>query len=122
MSNSLVHKVGEIGKDNLIAGPFPRALTTGVKIAAGAGELARGTVLSRKADGTCEVMAEGGAPAYILADPVDASGAVAVAGVAYRSGNFNPGAVVVGEGYALSAADKDALRKYDIVFSNMMAD
>ncbi len=122
MSNSLVRKVGEIGQDNLIARAFPRAFTTGVKIAAGAGELARGTVLSRKADGTCEAMAEGGTPAYILADPVDASGAEAVAGVAYRSGNFNPKAVIVGEGYALSADDKDALRKYDIVFTDMMSD
>ncbi len=122
MSKNLVTKVGECGQDNLIAGLFPRALTTGVKIVAGAGELKRGTVLSRKEDGSCEVMAAGGSPAYILAAPVDATGAETVAGVAYRSGNFNPSAVTVGEGYALSAADKDALRKYDIVFTNMMED
>lgn len=122
MSKNLVTKAGECGQDNLIAGLFPRALTTGVKIVAGAGELKRGTVLSRKEDGICEIMAEGGFPAYILADSVDATGAEAVAGVAYRSGNFNPNAVTVGEGYTLSAADKDALRKYDIVFTNMMKD
>ena len=57
MRENLVTKVGECGQDNLIAGLFPRALTTGVNIAAGAGKLARGTVLSRKEDGTCEVMA-----------------------------------------------------------------
>ena len=122
MSKNLGNRVGECGQDNLIAGLFPRALTTGVNIAAGAGALARGTILSRKEDGTCEVMAEGGTPAYILANPVDASGEAAVAAVVYRSGNFNPKAVIVGEGYTLSAADKDNLRKYDIVFTDMMED
>lgn len=120
MRENLVNKVGECSQDNLIAGLFPRALTTGVNIAAGAGKLARGTVLSRKEDGTCEVMATGGSPAYILADPVDVSGTAAVAAVVYRSGNFNPHAVIVAEGYALTAADKDNLRKYDIVFTDMM--
>ena len=120
MRENLVNKVGECSQDNLIAGLFPRALTTGVNIAAGAGKLARGTVLSRKEDGTCEVMATGGSPAYILADPVDASGTEAVAAAAYRSGNFNPDAVTVAEGYTLTAADKDALRKYDIIFTQVL--
>lgn len=119
MRENLVSKVGECGQDNLIARLFPRALTTAVKIVSGAGKLERGTVLSRKEDGTCEVMKEGGNPAYILADPVDAFESEAVA-VVYRSGNFNPDAVIVDDGYTLSVADKDALRKYDIVFTNMM--
>ena len=116
----LVKKVGERGQDNLIAGLFPRALTVPVSIAAGAGELARGTVLSRKEVGTCEVMATGGTPAYVLADPVDVSGTEAVAAVAYRSGNFNPDEVAVAEGYTLTAADKDTLRKYDIIFTRVL--
>ena len=120
MSENLVKKVGECGQDNLIAGLFPRALTTGVNIVAGAGKLARGTVLSRKEDGTCEVMATGGTPAYVLADPVDVSGTEAVAAVAYRSGNFNPDEVAVAEGYTLTAADKDTLRKYDIIFTRVL--
>ena len=100
--------------------PFCLFTTVPVSIAAGAGELARGTVLSRKEDGTCEVMATGGTPAYVLADPVDASGTEAVAAVAYRSGNFNPDAVTVAEGYTLTAADKDTLRKYDIIFTRVL--
>lgn len=122
MRENLVNKVGECGQDNLIAGLFPRALFIGVNIAAGSGQLARGTVLSRKDDGTCEVMAAGGSPAYILADPVDASGTEVVAAAVYCSGNFNPRAVIVSEGYALTAADKDNLRKYNIVFTDMMED
>ena len=107
----LVKNVGERGQDNLIAGLFPRALIVPVSIVAGAGELARGTVLSCKEDGTCEVMAAGATPAYLLA---------AVAAVAYRSGNFNPDAVTVAEGYTLTAADKDTLRKYDIIFTRVL--
>ena len=122
MSENLVRKVGERGQDNLIAGLFPRALTMAVKVAAGAGALERGTVLSRKEDGICEVMAAGGTPAYILADPVDASGTEAVPAVVYRSGNFNPAAVTAAEGYTLTAADRDALRKYDIIFTHMLED
>ena len=60
MRENLVHKVDECGQDNLIARLFPRAMTTAVMIVAGSGKLERGTVLSRKEDGTCEVMAEGG--------------------------------------------------------------
>lgn len=120
MSKNLVQKVGECGQDNLIARLYPRALTTAVKIAAGAGVLKRGTVLAVNADGNCEVMKSGSTPAYILVTDVDASGVEPVAAAAYRSGNFNPNAVIVDDGYTLTAADKDTLRKYDIVFTNMM--
>ena len=48
MSENLVKKVDERSQDNLIARLYPPALTVPVKIAAGAGMLERGTVLSRK--------------------------------------------------------------------------
>lgn len=120
MNKSLFTKVGESQQDNLIAHLYPRALTTAVKIAAGAGNLKRGTILCGKDDGTYEAMKSGGTPAYILVTDVDASGAEPVAAAVYRSGNFNPNAVIVADGYALTAADKDTLRKYDIVFTNML--
>ena len=120
MREDLVNKVGECSQDNLIAGLFPRALTTGVNIAAGAGKLARGTVLSRKEDGTCEVMATGGSPAYILAVPVDASGTAAVTAVAYRTGHLNRKALIVAEGYTMTAADEEELRKGGILLSDML--
>lgn len=132
MSN-LVNKVGSVGQDNLIARPFPRALTFGVKIAAGEGALKRGTVLTAKDDGSYVVCGkkvttgEGDAattttysnPSAILADDVDASGTTAAAAVAYHTGNFNPAAVIVADGYTLTGADKDNLRKYNIVFTQM---
>ncbi len=37
----LMNKAGEIGQDNLIAGVFPPAEITGIKIAAGQGQLFR---------------------------------------------------------------------------------
>ena len=122
MSNSLFRNVSKCDQDNLIARVYPRALTTAVKIAAGAGALKRGTVLAVNADGNCEVMKSGSTPAYILATDVDASGAEPVAAAVYRSGNFNPNAVIVADGYALTAADKDTLRKYGIVFTYMLED
>ncbi len=122
MDKNLVRKVGECGQDNLIARVIPPAMTTAVKIAAGAGVLKRGTVLSAKDDGTYEVMASGGSPSYILVEDVNASAAEPVTAVVYRSGNFNINAVIVADGYTLTAADKDTLRKYDIIFTNMMED
>ena len=75
MHENLVRKVDERGQDNLIARLFPRALTTAVKIVGGAGELARGTVLSRKEDGTCEDMVEFGTAEFMADDQEGASGA-----------------------------------------------
>lgn len=122
--DNLVNKVGEIGQDNLVARLFPRALTFGIKIAAGEGEVKRGTVLAAKSDGTYAVYsgAKDTAPSAILVQDVDASGSEDVAAVAYCSGNFNPAAVIVAEGYELTAADRDTLRKYDIYFTQMFED
>ena len=130
----LVRNVGERGQDNLIAGIYPRALTMPVKIAAGEGKLKRGTILTAKSDGTYVVCGkkvtagEGDAaqtttysnPSAVLTEDVDASGTSAVAAVAYRSGNFNPDAVTVAEDYTLTLADKDTLRKYDIIFTRVL--
>lgn len=136
MSKNLVNKVGECSQDNLIAGLFPRALTTGIKVAAGEGVLKRGTILSAKGDGTYVICGkkvttgEGesattttyATPSLILTEDVDASGSTAVVAVAYHSGNFNPHAVIVAKDYTLTAADKDNLRKYNIMFTDMMDD
>ncbi len=120
MSRGLVNKVGEIGQDNLIAKLFPPAETFGVTIAAGQGELERGTVLVRGTDGCTILDAAGtGKANCILADPVDASGAEAVTGVAYRTGHFNSNALIAAEGYELTADDREELRKGGILLSEM---
>ena len=141
MSESLVRKAGSIGQDNLIAKLFPPAETFGVKVAAGQGVLRRGTVLALQADGNYimlgsdktsrpEGQADGAltpaAPAEtakancVLADDVDASGEAAVTAVAYRTGHLNSRALIVAEGYTLTQADKEELRKGGILLSEML--
>ena len=114
-----VKKVGEIAQDNLIAGIYPPAMVTGIKIAAGQGELLRGTVLAQSDDG-CVVLsaATTGKAAYILTDDVDATEEVST--TAYYTGNFNTAALVLAEGYELTGADRDELRKYGIVLNDNM--
>lgn len=142
-----VKKVGEIGQDNLIAGIYPPAEVTGIKVAAGQGLLCRGTVVADGGNG-CTVLNKGmeGKALYILADDVDTGGGAAgaaadgkdeaaggeekaeagtdaggaVSAVAYRTGNFNTSALTVAQGYELTAADRDALRKYSIVLNDNM--
>jgi len=121
MSKNLSNKVGEIGQDNLIAKLFPPAETFGVKIPAGAGALKRGTVLALVGDAYA-VLATGntGKANCVLADDVDATEGEAV-GVAYRTGHFNRKALIVAEGYTLTATDEEELRKGGILLSDMMA-
>lgn len=122
MSGSLVKKAGSIGQDNLIAKLFPPAEPFGVKVEAGQGQLKRGTVLSLGEDGTYTVLAEAttGKANCVLADDVDASGETAVTAVAYRTGHLNSKALIVAEGYTLTQADKEELRKGGILLSEMM--
>lgn len=103
-------KIGEMKQDNLFASVDVRALTNGVTIAAGEGELKRGTVLSLGTDGKCKVISatSGLTPYGILCDDVDAT-SEAVAEV-YVSGVFNKNALIVKSGYTLTAADITALR------------
>lgn len=115
----LMKKAGEIGQDNLIAGAFPPAEVTGIKIKAGEGQLSRGTVLA-ESDGECVALSEAtkGKAAYILTDDVDATEAVGTTG--YRTGNFNTKALITKDSYELAAEDRDALRKYGIVLNDNM--
>lgn len=122
MAENLVRKVGDVSQDNLFAHVFPRALTKGVKIESGEGQLPRGTILTTE-DGVSYKALDTGSEDKancILADPVDASEADVVA-AAYISGNFNINAVSAKpESEAtVNFAVEDALRKYDIILSAM---
>lgn len=120
MSKNLCNKVGECAVDNLIAKCHPATETFGVTIPSGAGLLKRGTVLALN-NGAYAVLASGntGKANCILADDVDATGGSAV-GVAYRCGHFNRKALIVAEGYTLTAADVEELRKGGILLSDMI--
>lgn len=121
MNSELVRTIGSVGQDNLIAKLTPAAETFGVVIAAGAGNLKRGTLLAVTSAGKYTIAGtESTTVSCVLADDVDASGDADATAVAYRSGNFNRAALIVKDGYTMTASDEDALRKYDIIFTDMM--
>lgn len=59
-------------------------------------------------------------PSMILADDTDVGTDNDVTAVAYRSGNFNPAAVITADSYTLTDEDYDVLRKYNIIFTQMI--
>lgn len=140
MNKELCRKVGEVGQDNLIAKLFPPAEPFGVKIAAGQGLLARGTVLALTDDDTYIVAgsaytktippaSESGTattekitpPANcVLSDPVDASGESPVTAVAYRTGHLNRKALIWAKDYTSTIKDEEELRKGGILLSDML--
>lgn len=136
MNKELVRTLGSVPQDNLIAKLYPAADTFGVVIRKGetAVTLKRGTVLAMSDTDGKHVMLgtsaaaaaeEGGeaeslTPCCILADPVVVGTEEDAVGVAYRCGNFNRKALKMAEGYALSRADEDKLRSYDIILTDML--
>lgn len=124
MNKNLLSQVGACTVDNLINSPQPPALTFGVVVRAGQGELARGSVLGLSSDGDYVIL--GATPDNgetitancILADPVDAGGADAVTAIAYRTGHMNRNALIVADGYTFTAADEEELRKGGILLSD----
>jgi hypothetical protein len=100
--------------DNLVAGTYPHLAVTSVSLAAGQGVLKRGTLLAPGDNGYVIMdTTTAGKAAFILADDTDTT-AKTVAEV-YRAGCFAEPEVIVKDGYTLTDADKDALRKYDII-------
>lgn len=127
MSQRLDNTVGACVPDNLINSPTPPADVFSVKLAAGQGVLARGTLLGLKADGSMVVMGtegEGITANAVLTDAVDTGDAGAtgtVTATAYRTGHFNRNKLIVKSGYTLKAADEEELRKCGILLSDAFA-
>jgi len=119
MSKNLCNKVGEVGQDNLIFAVLPPAHEFGVTIPAGAGVLKRGTVLAC-VDGAYAILSaeNTGKAKCVLSVDVDATEEDAV-GAAYRTGHLNRKALIVAEGYTMTAADEDELNKFGIFLSDM---
>lgn len=140
MSKELCRKVGEVGQDNLIAKLFPPAEPFGVRIAAGQGLLARGTVLALTEEDTYivagssytktipaekagdEDTTETVTPTAncVLSDPVDAGGEDPVTAVAYRTGHLNRKALIWAKNYTPTIKDEEELRKGGILLSDML--
>ena len=115
----LDENLGSVGYDNLINGVNPGAEVFSVQIAAGQGVLERGTLLATAEGGMVKISsATTGKANAVLADAVDTGNGEAVTGIAYRTGHFNANALIVADGYEITAADKEALRVAGILISD----
>jgi len=119
MSKRLDENLGAVSFDNLINSTYPPADVFGVDVKSGQGVLKRGTLLASGTDGmTMIAAATTGKANCILSDDVDTGATGTVTGVAYRTGHFNGNALIVAEGYTITAADKEALRVAGILLSD----
>lgn len=119
MSKKLNETIGTVEHDGLFVSNIPVADVVHVKLAAGEGTLKRGTVVTGTPGGElaaakAAIVATNGT--YILTDDVELSDAVTVA-TAYRSGHFARNKVIT-DGYTLTAADEENLRKSGILFAD----
>lgn len=106
--------IGECKADNLIANINIPLHTQSVTVTAGQGVLKRGTVIS--ADG--KIMASGLTAHGILCDDVDT--ATETVAEIYVSGCFNKGALIVADGYDLTADNLAELRAIGIYVENIV--
>lgn len=104
-------KIGELTPDKLIANVDVKQVVQSISIPSGT--LKRGTVV----DATGKPLADSLTPHGILCDDVDASAGAVVAEV-YVAGCFNKNALIVADGYTLTAANIKALRDGGIFVEN----
>ena len=106
-------KIGEMTPDNLIASVHVKQVVQSITIPSGT--MKRGTVV----DASGKILNTGLTPHGILCDDVDASGGAVVAEI-YVTGTFNKNALIVAEGYELSAENIKALRDGGIFVETAM--
>lgn len=121
MSKALNETLVSIGYDKLFVENIPEADVVIVKLTA-AGVVKRGTVLSGTPGGedfaALSAAASASKALYVLADDCDT--AEDPVGIAYRTGHFNRNALIVADGYALTAADEEILRKSGILLADAL--
>lgn len=118
MSKRLNETIVAVEYDGLIVGNVPVADAVSVKLAANAGVLKRGTIVTGTAGGELSQLSaaiEDTNATYILTDDVDTGTDGAVVATAYRTGHFARGKLLTGSEYALTAADEEILRRSGIM-------
>ena len=119
MSKRLDENLGAVEYDGLIVSNLPEADVVHVKLVAGAGKLKRGALVTGTPGGEL-ALAKAALSAtnatYVLTDDVDATAATVA--TAYRCGHFARNKLIVAEGYALTAADEEVLRKSGILLAD----
>lgn len=118
MAEQLNRIIAQVEYDGLLDAAYANH-TVGVTVAAGQGELKRGTVLAINADNKAVIAsgASGTECRYILRKDVNAADADTVA-YAYDEGRFIKSRLIVDEGYTLTATDIDALRTHNICLAD----
>lgn len=112
---------GSTGSTMLLIGTAHSADICHVTIAAGQGTLKRGTVLAVNADEKCCILGtENCTAAFILAEDADPADETDMVAPAYRSGDFNKGALLTKEGYTMTEQDIRDLRNGGIYLGNVM--
>ncbi len=123
-------KVGEMEYDGLVSDLTPKVEVRGgtIRKLAAATTLKRGTILAKSSkDNTLVVLGTAAAdgetltPDCILCTDVEVGTDADVSVAVYTAGCFDTNKVHVAEGYTITAADFDALRKYSIVFKAAFA-
>lgn len=113
--------VGSTDSQMLLIGTVHPADICHVTIAAGQGTLKRGTVLAVNADEKCCILGtENCTASYILAENADDASETDMVAPAYRSGDFNKGALIVKPGYTITEQDIRELRNGGIYLGNVM--
>ena len=118
MSKKLNETIGAVEYDGIINNACHADVVT-VQIAAGNGTLKRGTIVTGTAGSALAPVAaalDASNSTYILTDDTDVS--VATVATAYRTGHFTGNALIVADGYEITAADKEALRVAGILISD----
>lgn len=128
----LSRKLGTVSYDNLFAGNIPEKQTAAGTLRKGSAEteFKRGTLLAKSsADGLLVILgtetaaAESGKaaevlePYGVLCDDVTVGTTDNEPCVIYTQGKFNTNALIVADDYTITEADKDTLRKYNIILS-----
>lgn len=117
MAEQLNRTVANVTFDKLII-DAKETDVQGVTVASGQGKLTRGTALAVNADGKMVILGTASATAdCVLAKDVDATSADVVT-VAYTKGHINKDALVVADGYTITAADVATFRTKNIILVN----
>lgn len=132
MAEHLYKKVDDMSYDKLISGMTPPPKTAAGVLAklGAAAAYSRGTVLCRSSgaggDGKLKILGTAAAsnetltPDCILCDGVDIGTADDVNAAVYVAGCFNPEALTVKEGYAITQDDIDKLRERGLYLAALL--
>lgn len=113
--------VGSIDSQMLLIGTVHSADICHVTIAAGQGTLKKGTVLAVNSENKCCILGtENCTASFILAEDADAADDMDIVVPAYRSGDFNKGALITKNGYTITEQDIKELRDGGIYLGNVM--